>query len=126
MSKSRNRPPHLESRAGPQTVAPAPTLQETLERSHVTGRGGATGPSEIRRLVERAATDREPAVLLDDAWAEVEAVYGATHADPHIEAARTISAARRAVARIVDVAGTGANISLATSRPASLITVYLA
>ena len=126
MSKARNRPPRLESRIGPQSDAPPATLQETLERSHVTGRGSAPGPSEIRRLVERAAIEREPAVLLDDAWAEVEAVYGATHDDLHIDADRTISAARRAVSRIVDVAGTGAHISLATSRPASLITVYLA
>jgi hypothetical protein len=111
---------------GEQTESPPATLQETLERSHVTGRGSAPGPSEIRRLVERATTEREPAVLLDDAWAEVAAVYGATHADPRIDSDRTISAARRAVSRIVDVAGTGAHISLATSRPASLITVYLA
>ena len=126
MSRPRNRPPRLESRIGPQTVTPPPTLQEALERSHVTGRGLAPGPSEIRRLVERAAIDREPAVLLDDAWAEVEAVFGATHADPRIAGDRTISAARGAVSRIVDVAGTGAHIALATSRPASLITVYLA
>jgi len=123
---SRDRPPRLESRIGPQAVAAPPTLAETLERLHVTGRGVTTGPSEIRRLVERATNEREPAVLLDDAWAAVEAVYGATRADPHIDSSRTISAARHAVSRIVDVAGTGANISLATSRPASLITVYLA
>ena len=123
---SKNRPPRLESRTGQQTVSPPATLQETLERSHVTGRSSAPGPSEVRRLVERATTEREPAVLLDDAWAEVEAVYGATRADPRIDSDRTIDAARRAVSRIVEVAGTGAHISLATSRPASLITVYLA
>ena len=38
----------------------------------------------------------------------------------------TIAAAQRAVARIIEVASTGAHISLATSRPASLITFYLA
>jgi hypothetical protein len=125
MSKARNRPPHLETRTGPQAVTPPPTLQEELARSHVTGLGTTPGPSEVRRLVERAAA-REPAVLLDDAWADVEAVYGATLASPRIDPDCTIAAARRAVRRIVDVAETGAHISLATSRPASLITFYLA
>ena len=96
-------------------------------RSHVAGRAEASpGPSEIRRAVERAAANRDPAVLLDDAWLQVEAIYGATHADPTIDVDKTIAAARRAVRRIVDVAGTGAHIALATSRPASLITMYLA
>src|SRR5207245_7883393 len=72
MSRSRSRPRRLESRAGPQALAAPPTLQEELERSHVTGHGAAPGPSELRRLVERAAAEREPPVLLDDAWAEVE------------------------------------------------------
>jgi len=126
MGKSRNRPPHLESHVGPQTVTPPPTLQEELQRAHVAGRAASSpGSSEIRRLVERAAAD-EPAVLLDEAWAEVEAVYGATLADPRIDPDRTIAAARGAVSRIVDVANTGAHIALATSRPASLITAYLA
>jgi hypothetical protein len=126
MSKSRNRPPRLEARIGPQTVQPPPTLQEELLRSHVAGRAAASpGPSEIRRGVERAAA-REPAVLLDDAWAEVEATYGATLADPQIDPDHTIAAARSAVRRIVDVAGTGAYVALATSRPASMITMYLA
>jgi len=126
MSRSRNRPPHLESRVGPQPVTPPPTLAERLERSHVAGRAVSPGPSELRRLVERAAGDHGQPVLLDDAWAEVLDVFGATTAEPHIDPERTITAARRAVARIIEVAGTGAHISLATSRPASLITFYLA
>jgi hypothetical protein len=126
MSKSRNRPPRLETRVGQQQLAPPPTLQQVLERSHVAGRAVSPGPSELRRLVERAAADRVRPVLLDDAWAAVGEVFGATAAMPRIDPALTISAARRAVARIVEVSGTGANVALATSRPASLITVYLA
>jgi hypothetical protein len=126
MSKSRNRPPHLEPRVGPQQDAPAPTLTELLERSHVAGRAVAPGPSELRRLVERAAIDHGRPVLLSDAWAEVQEVFGATTAAPHIDPDRTIAAARRAVTRIIEVASTGAHISLATSLPASLITFYLA
>ena len=76
--------------------------------------------------MERAATDRTDPVLLDDAWAAVEAVFGASTATPRIDPNLTIAAARRAVARIVEVAGTGAHVALATSRPASLITFYLA
>jgi hypothetical protein len=125
MSKSKNRPPRLETRVGPVSHAPPPTLQEELVRAHVAGPGVLPGPSEVRRLVERAA-EREPGVLLDDAWAEVEAVYGATIESPLIDPDRTIGAARGAVRHIVDVASAGASISLATSRPASLITMFLA
>ena len=71
MSKSRNRPPHLEPRVGRQQVAPALTLAQSLEKSHVAGRAVAPGPSELRRLVERAASDHGQPVLLSDAWAEV-------------------------------------------------------
>src|SRR5262249_10921469 len=62
----------------------------------------------------------------DDAWADVEAVFGATVDSPHIDPDRTIAASRRAVRRIAEVADTGAHIAFATSRPASLITFYLA
>jgi Phosphatase len=126
MSKARNRPPRLEPSVGHQEVAPPPTLQEVLERSHVAGRVTSPGPSELRRLVERAASDRVQPVLLDDAWAAVNEVFGGTAEAPRIDPALTISAAKQAVARIVEVAGTGAHVALATSRPASLLTMYLA
>jgi hypothetical protein len=126
MSKARNRPPRLETRMGPQTVSPPPTLQEELVRSRVAGPGVMPGPSEIRRLVERAAAESDPPVLLDDAWESVEAIFGATIAEPRIDPDLTIAGARLAVQRIVEIASTGARISLATSRPASLITFYLA
>ena len=126
MSKSRNRPPRLETRVAPPPPAvPPPTLQEQLVRSHVAGPAALPGPSEVRRLVERAA-ERDPGVLLDDAWAQVEAVFGATIDSPLIDPDRTIGAARSAVRHLVDVASTGAPIALATSRPASLLTFDLA
>jgi hypothetical protein len=111
--------------APPPTVAPPPTLQEELVRAHVAGPAALPGPSEVRRLVERAA-EHDPGVLLDDAWAQVEAVFGATLESPLIDPDRTIAGARGAVRHIVDVASTGAPIALATSRPASLLTFYLA
>src|SRR6478672_5856325 len=115
MSKSKNRPPRLEPRLGPQTTAPPLTLPEELLRTRVAGPGVTPGPSEIRRLVERAAAESDPPVLLDDAWQSVEAMFGATIAEPQIDPDLTIAAARRAVQRIVEVASTGAHISLATS-----------
>ena len=127
MSKARNRPPRLETKVGHQEVAPPPTLEERLERSHVAGRATSPGPSELRRLVERAATERAQAVLLDDAWAAVSEVFGGTAEQPSIDPTLTITAACRRGARASStVADTGAHIALATSKPASLLPVYLA
>jgi hypothetical protein len=126
MSKANNRPPRLASSVGHQQFAPAPTLAQVLERSHVAGRAVGPGPSELRRLVERAAADRNRPVLLDEAWTAVYEVFGATISDPRVDPKLTIVAAQRAVDRIVEVASTGAHLSFATSQPASLITVYLA
>ncbi len=80
----------------------------------------------LRRAVERAAADRVHGAPLDDAWAAVGRVFGATIADPGIDPALTISAARHAVARISEVANANARIALATSLPASLLTFHLA
>lgn len=77
-------------------------------------------------MVERAATDQLQPVLLDEAWAAVQEVFGSTTDVPAIDPALTIASARRAVTRIVEVAGRGAPIAFATSRPASLITLHLA
>jgi hypothetical protein len=126
MSKARNRPPRLEPTAGPVQVAAPPTLAEVLERLHVAGRAVVPGPSELRRLVERAAGDRTQPALLDAAWNSVHEVFGATIVDPRISPELTIAAMQRAVDRIIEVASAGAPIALATSQPASLITVYLA
>jgi hypothetical protein len=101
-------------------------LEQILERSHVAGRATMPGPSELRRLVERAASDRVKPMLIDDAWTAVNEVFGGTAELPGIDPTLTISAARSAVARIVEVAGTGAHIALATSKPASLLTMHLA
>ena len=126
MSKARNRPPHLEPKIGRPDVASPPTLAELLERSHVAGRATGTGPSELRRMVERAATDRPQPIVLEDAWASVEAIFGSTSEKPGIDPNLTIAAATRAVRRIVEVAGAGSPVALATSRPASLLTMHLA
>ena len=124
--KARNRPPRLEAKVGHQELSPPPTLQHILEHSHVSGEAATPGPSELRRLVERAANDRVHPVLLDDAWASVSETFGGTAETPIVDPDLTIAAARRAVARIVEVASMGAHIALATSLPASLLTVYLA
>jgi hypothetical protein len=126
VSKSRNRPPHLEPRVGPQFVVPPPSLEEVLERSHVAGSSATSSPSELRRFVERAAGDRVHSAPLDDAWASVERVYGATISEPNIDPALTVSAAREAVARISAVAEVNGRVALATSLPASLLTFHLA
>ena len=126
MSKARNRPPHLESRVGPQAIVPPPTLEDVLVRSHVAGRAAALSPSELRRGVERAASDRVNPTPLDEAWASVRSVFGATAAEPHIDPALTISAARLAIGRVSEVANANARIALATRLPASLLTMHLA
>jgi hypothetical protein len=126
MSRARNRPPHLESRVGPQYNVAPPTLEDVLVRSHVAGRAAALSPSEIRRGVERAASDRVHPTPLDDAWGAVERIFGATASEPHIDPALTVSAARGAIARVSEVAGANARIALATSRPASLLPMHLA
>ena len=125
-SRSHNRPPRLEPRIGPQEVALPPTVEEILERSHVAGRAPTSSPSELRRRVERAAADRVHAVPLDDAWASVRNVFGATIGDPSIDPGLTIDAACRAIARISAVAGLSARVALATGSPASLLTLHLA
>jgi len=101
-------------------------LEQVLERSHVAGGSAASTPSEIRRCVERAAADRLHSAPLDEAWASVESVFGATVGDPRIDPELTVSAASRAVARVSEVANANARIALATSLPASLLTVHLA
>ena len=126
MSKASNRPPRLESRIGPQHIVPPPSLEDVLVRSHVAGRAAAASPSELRRGVERAAADSRHPTPLDDAWRAVESVFGATVADPHIDPALTVSAARRAITRVSEVANTTARVALATSLPASLLTMHLA
>lgn len=126
MSKSKNRPPHLETRVGPHYNVAPPSLEEALERSHVSGSSSALTASVLRRAVERAAGDRVHGAPLDEAWAAVGNVFGATVADPRIDPALTVSTARAAVARVSEVANANARVALATSLPASLLTFHLA
>jgi hypothetical protein len=126
VTRARNRPPRLEAHIGPQHVAPPPTLPQLLERSHVAGHASASSPSEVRRWVERAAADRAHPVPLDDAWACVREVFGATAEDPTIDPQSTIDAANRAIGRVSEVASANARVAFATSRPASLLPLHLA
>ena len=108
MSKAREPAARSSSRAsGPQHAEPPPTLEEVLERSHVAGSAPTLEPVGAAALVERAAADRRRRVPLDDAWA-----VGARGVRRDAARSRgsirelTIAAARRAVARISEVAST--------------------
>ena len=79
-----------------------------LERSHVAGQLGGAEPVGAAALVERAAGDRVHPALLDDAWAAVQRVFGATGSMTPRSIPRSRSARpRAAVARIVEVANVG-------------------
>jgi histidinol phosphate phosphatase hisN-like protein len=136
VSRARSRPPRLELRVGSAQVAPPPTLLDLIERSKVAGPGGAgLGPTELRRKVERLAIgDRHElgelspinGLTVNAAWTAVNETYGASFESALIDAARTASAVRAAAARVRAVASTGGRVAIATSRPASLLTLDLA
>lgn len=136
MSRSKNRPPRLVP-AVPVAHEPQPlTLEARLEHAKVAGGGGSgPGPTELRRILDRmASSDRRslgelppvPGLTAAEAWSAVTATYGATPEAATIDAARTLAATRAAAARIVEVAAAGARLAVATSRPASLLTVHMA
>jgi hypothetical protein len=136
VSRSKNRPPRLEPSVSAARDAAPPTPEARLEHAKVAGTGGSgPGPTELRRLLERMAlNDRRslgeiapmPRLTAAEAWTAVTAAYGATPALAEIDAMRTVDATRRAAARIVEVAATGARIAVATTQPASLLTVHMA
>jgi hypothetical protein len=136
VSRSKNRPPRLEPAVSVAHEAVPATPEEQLEHAKVAGTGGSgPGPTELRRLVERiAANDRRSlgdiaplrGISTDTAWTAVTATYGATRTDAAIVATHTLDAARRATARVTEIAVTGARVAVATARPASLLTVHLA
>lgn len=135
MARARSRPPHLESRTQETRPAPRATPAELLDRAKVTGRSGMPGTSELRNLVERVvAGDRAALGLLSafegvtivDAWVAVTAQFGATARDPLIDAALTLSAARRLGAKLASVAASGGRVAFATTQPASLLPLHLA
>ncbi len=126
MRRPRNRPPHLEPTRGPERVVAPPTIEQRLARERVSGRASTPAPSELRRLVERANGDHLDLDALALAWSEVTRTFGATPSDPVIDPGLTVGAMHTACDRIVDVAGTGARVALATSRPASLLALHLA
>jgi hypothetical protein len=133
---ARNRPPKLEPRVDASRPAPPPTLEVLIERSKVAGAGGAgPGANELRRIVEhlangdrRALGELAPMAGLTsvDAWTAVTRAFGATTDVAVIDASRTIAATRTAVARVVEVATSGARVAIATAYPASLLTLHLA
>ncbi len=136
MSSARNRPPRLEPHVDVPTPTPAPTPEVLLERSKVAGPGASgPGPTEFRRSVERLIVGDRRAlgelapiggITPDGAWSAITATFGATGIAPVIDAERTTAAMRSAVTRVREVATGGARIAIATARPASLLTVYLA
>lgn len=137
MSRARNRPPKLEPRVGAVHTAPAPTLEQLVERAKIAGvhGGPGPGPKELRRYVERlVAGDRlalgelEPVagLTLLEGWAALTEVFGATPDHIGIDPARTIAGTLAAVDRVCEVAQRGGRIALATAHPASLLTLHLA
>ncbi len=137
MSRGRNRPPRLEPRVDAPAPAPIPpTLEELVMRSKVVGPSASgPGPTELRRTIERLAVgDRRTlgelspiaGLTLADAWSAVTAVFGATETAAVIEATRTITATRAAVARVREASTAGARVAIATAAPASLLTMHLA
>ncbi|HEV7523894.1 MAG TPA: phosphatase [Acidimicrobiia bacterium] len=136
MRPARSRPPRLEVRVGESRPAPAPTPELLVERSKLAGAGvPGPGPTEFRRTVERLVLGDRRALgelapmeglTAPDAWAAVTNAFGATASAAVIDPARTVAAARAAAARVRAVAATGARIALATSAPASLLTLHLA
>lgn len=136
MSRARNRPPKLESRAGESQPAPPPTPEALLERAKVAGGAAAgPGPTELRRNVDRIVLgDRRafgeiaPITGLDSAavWAAISAAFGATAQSAFVDPTRTIAATRAATARVAEVAARGARVAIATAYPASLLTLHLA
>jgi hypothetical protein len=136
VSRAQKRPPKLEPRAHEAPPAAPPTLEELLERAKIAGRGGSgPGPTELRRTLERLVRGDRRALgeiapidglMVDGAWKAVDETYGATADIVVIDAARTLAAIRAARAHVQKVAATGARIAIATSAPASLLTLHLA
>ncbi|MCU1466115.1 MAG: hypothetical protein JWM72_2043 [Actinomycetia bacterium] len=136
MSRSQKRPPRLEPRVHATPVATPPTLEALLERAKIAGPAApGPGPTEFRRNVEllvagdrRALGEIAPiaGLVAADAWKAVAETFGASPDLVMIEAQRTIAAIRAARERVCDVAATGARIAIATSAPASLVTLHLA
>jgi hypothetical protein len=133
--KGRNRPPRLEPHTPEVHRTPPATPEQLLERAKVAGGTGAPGRTELRRYVERiVAGDRSalgellpiPGLTTVDAWAAFTEVFGATPEKPAIDAARTLAAVRRAVARVRAVGAAGGRVAVATAAPASLLTLHLA
>jgi hypothetical protein len=136
VSRAQKRPPKLEPRAHDAPPAPPPTLEELLERATIAGRGGSgPGSTELRRTLERLVRGDRRALgeiapidglMVDGAWKAVDETFGVTTDSVVIDAARTLAAIRAARVHVQKVAATGARIAIATTAPASLLTLHLA
>jgi hypothetical protein len=136
MSRSQKRPPKLEPRVQSAPVSAPPTLEALVERAKIAGPAApGPGPTEFRRTVERlvagdgrALGEMAPmaGLVAADAWKAIGETFGASADLVMIDPQRTVAAMRAARERVCDVAATGARIAIATSAPASLVTLHLA
>lgn len=126
------RPPRLEAEPSFST-ADAPTLEQLLDGSQVTGRGTGPGTTELRRLIARIvageATTRGalpsfPEVTDDEAVVAIRATFGASTARPEITAAATVRAATHVAAVLADAGARGTTVLAATARPATLLALH--
>ena len=126
--RASRRPPLLES--APFSTVATPTVEELLDRAHVTGPRTGLGSTELRRLIARiVAADAAtrgglpalPDVTDDEVVVAIRATFGASTTGPAIAAAATVRAAERVVAALADVGARGASVLAATARPASLL-----
>jgi hypothetical protein len=108
---------------------------DPLERAKVAGVAAAPGRTELQHLVERlVAGDRVAlgeltpitGLTMVDAWNAIGEIFGASPEAPRIDPARTRLGARRAAARVREVAAGGGRIAFATAAPASLLILHLA
>jgi hypothetical protein len=111
------------------------SLRGDLKRAHVAGRSTRYGREEVvglmRRVVQGApqallGLSPSPGLTLEQVEAAVDAVYGWEGDGPRarIGPARTVEGFTAAVLRVLEVSRSGARITFATARPASLLPVY--
>jgi hypothetical protein len=110
-------------------------LRAELKHQHVAGRSTRFGREEVVGLMRRVVQGAPPALLglspspglaLEHVEAAVDAVYGWEGDGPRarIGPGRTVDGFTAAAARVLEVARSGARITFATARPASLLPVY--
>ena len=135
MSKSaRSRPPRLEpSQSGPREQAAAPGPAQRLRAGRAAGTLRSTGPTELRRLVERIAAgdvrvlggmDPFPGCTSLEVREALSAIWGVEPDCHEIDPERTIAAGAEASRRLAALAARGGRVVFATAAPASLLPVH--